>query len=171
MKIAIYSDIHDNIHNLDLALNKIKELEISKAICLGDFINPGIIKRIISFGIPTHFIWGNNDGEKVAITKLVLEADGFSIAGRREDRMEIEGRKVALLHHETFAKDLAQSGNFDAVFYGHTHEKELEMVDNCILANPGEISGHLTGVCSFIVWNTDDNSIEFIQLENSIINR
>jgi len=68
MKIAIISDIHENFHNLILALQEIEKHDIEQIICLGDLMNAGIAKILATQKIPVFMIWGNNDGEKVDIT-------------------------------------------------------------------------------------------------------
>jgi predicted phosphodiesterase len=72
MKIAIISDIHENFHNLTLFFKKIENIYIDKILFLGDFINNAIAKILANSSIPVYAIWGNNDGDKVAITKTAL---------------------------------------------------------------------------------------------------
>jgi putative phosphoesterase len=170
MKLAVFSDIHDNMHNLRLALGEMKRRNITRAYCLGDFINPGIVKQIIDSGIVVMSVWGNNDGEIAAITKLACQSNGqFQIADTTFMRAEVDGRTIFLSHHPDFAESLAKSGDFDAVFYGHNHIEYLEQLSNgCILANPGEISAHKTDRSTFLIWDTVDNSVVQIELEDII---
>jgi uncharacterized protein len=170
MKLAVFSDIHDNIHNLRLALSEMKRRGITRAYFLGDFMSPGIAKQIIESGIVVLAVWGNNDGERSGITKLVCQSAGqFQISDTTFIKAEVDGRNIFLTHHPDFAHSLAKSGDYDAVFYGHDHKEFLEQLPNgCILANPGEISGHLTDRSTFLVWDTVDNSVEQIELEDII---
>ena len=69
MKIAVLSDIHDNLVNLDLALQKIKELQAETMIFCGDFCSPFAAKQLAGFGLPVHAVFGNNDGDPFAILK------------------------------------------------------------------------------------------------------
>ena len=75
MKIAVISDIHENFHNLILAINKMKELEVEFIICLGDLINAGIAKVLSIQDIPSYLIWGNNDGEKVEVLNAAFRGN------------------------------------------------------------------------------------------------
>jgi len=169
MKIAVYSDIHDNQHNMRAALAKMKEVNIDSALFLGDFNAPFIVKELIKLGIKTHAIWGNNEGDKVNITKAILASEGlFTIAEKTYDTLELDGKRVCIIHHPDISEALAKSGEFDAVFYGHTHEKDFKMVNSCILANPGEISSQATGICSFIIWDTATNEVKFVEIANPI---
>ena len=53
MKIAIISDIHENFHNLILALESMATHNIEQILCLGDLMNSGIAKILAAQDIPT----------------------------------------------------------------------------------------------------------------------
>ncbi len=169
MKIAIISDVHGNFHNLILFLKQIKHHEIKKIIFLGDFVNNGIAKILAKSEVPVIAIWGNNDGDKVAITKTSLnEGSNLTMSFDTYDFLEIDNRKIFITHYTLLAKPMAKSGDFDAVFYGHDHKKNLDKINNCIIVNPGEISAHKTRIASFAIYNTKNNTAEIIDIENSI---
>ena len=69
MKIAVISDIHENFHNLILALQDIKKREVYGIVCLGDMMNAGIAKILAIQEVPVYLIWGNNDGEVVDVMR------------------------------------------------------------------------------------------------------
>jgi len=170
MKIAIISDIHDNMHNLKLAYQKAKELGAEQIICLGDFINPGVPKFLAKSEIPVFSIWGNNDGEKCLIMRVALEkGSNLTISDKIYDFLEIDGRKIFMTHFGDLAEPMAKSGEYDVVFHGHTHEKSENKIGDCLLVNPGELSSHKTGVASFSLYNTEDNTAEIVILD-SILN-
>ena len=165
MKIAIISDIHENVKNLNVVLDEIREQEVERILCLGDLINPGVAKILASFEIPTFAVWGNNDGDKVMTTKISLgEGSNLRMGNSTYDFVEFEGRKIFLTHHDDIAVSMAKSGDFDAVFYGHNHEAKKEMVGKCLVLNPGEISTHKTGKLSFAVYDMEANDGEIIML-------
>jgi len=170
MKIVIISDIHDNAHNLVLALKKIYSYGyIKKIIFLGDFVGAAIAGLLCASAIPVFAIWGNNDGDKALITKFANKDDsnlevGFDVF----DTMEIDKRKIFLSHYPLLAKPMAKSGEFDAVFYGHNHLKNKEMIGKCLLLNPGEIGAYKTGIANFAIYDTDTNDAEIIEIEGSI---
>lgn len=161
MKIAVFSDIHDNILNLEKFFTAIKSQNVTQLICLGDFINPGIVKRIIDSGYKTYAVWGNNDGEKVVITRFAEQSKGnFEISNNCEGIFNIDGKKVYTNHYPEIAPTVAKSGDFDAVFYGHNHEQYYQKLENgCILCNPGEISGHKTGKVTYAIWDTEAKEV------------
>jgi putative phosphoesterase len=171
MKIAIISDIHENYHNLVLFIREIeKSKDIEQIICLGDFVNGGIVKILANLSIPTFAIWGNNTGSKVEIMKTVLDKkNNLTITSDENfDFLTLAGRNFFLTHYPSLAEPMAKSGDFDAVFYGHDHVCNIEKIKNCLIVNPGEISSHKTGRATFALYDTKTNSAEIITLKGNI---
>jgi hypothetical protein len=169
MKIAVISDIHENFHNLIVALEEIKKRKVKQIIFLGDFINNGIAKVLAESVVPVFAIWGNNDGDKPAITKTALSnRSNLTVSDSVYDFLEFDGRKIFITHSADLAKPMARSGIYDAVFYGHNHIKHEDKIGSCLIANPGEISAHKTGSATFAVYDTKKNNVEFVTLKKSI---
>lgn len=160
MKIAVISDIHDNILNLNKALAVIKDNNCKVIIFCGDYCSPTTFKRLVEFGIPVHAIFGNVDGAKYEMMKAIIE-NKYKIE-HKNDLLEIEldGRKIAACHKPEFAEGLAATGKYDVVFHGHTHIARSEMIGKTLLVNPGEIYGGL-GKASFAIYDTAINNITF----------
>lgn len=166
MKIGILSDVHENAHNLILALEECKKLDVEKILFLGDFINNWIAKIFASSTIPVFSIWWNNDGDKVAITKTSLsEWSNLEIWFDTFDSLEIDNRKIFLTHYPMLARPMAKSWEFDAVFYGHDHKINMDKIWNCIIVNPWELSGHKFGQSSFVVYDTTTNIASIVYLD------
>lgn len=169
MKIGIISDIHENFHNLSLYMNNIKKHNIESILFLGDFMNNWIAKILAACEVPVYAIWGNNDGDRVAITKTALsEWSNLKVWFDTFDSIEIENKKIFLTHYPMLAKPMAKSWDFDAVFYGHNHLRNIDHINDCIIVNPWEISAHKTGKATFAVYDTKNNTAEIITLEWSI---
>ncbi len=169
MKIAIISDIHENAHNLILFLNDIKHRDVAQIICLGDLINAGIARILALQAIPVTTVWGNNDGERVAITALSLEEkSNLTVGFDTFDILEFGGRKIFITHYTMLAKPMAQSGEFDAVFYGHDHKKNIDHVDTCLVVNPGELAATRSGSATYALYDTLTNTADIMTLHNSI---
>ena len=161
MKIGILSDIHENFGNLNRALEMCKAMGVERLLCLGDLINPGVVRVLAHCGLPCHFIWGNNDGDKVLITKLALAADSqLTLSDRTYDFVEIDGRKIFMTHYDDLAQPMAHSGLYDVVLYGHNHQKFAGSAGNCLILNPGELFGYLTGIASFAIYDTAAHTAE-----------
>ena len=169
MKIAVISDIHENFHNLMKALEMMRENDVEYILCLGDLINPGIAQVLANCELPVFSIWGNNDGDKVMIVNLCHELDSnLKMGDKTYATLEIDGRKIFLTHYPELAKPMAESGNFDAVFYGHDHTKSQETIQDCIVINPGEISAHKTREATFVIYDTYTNQVDFLIVPDSI---
>ena len=169
MKIAIISDIHENFHNLILAIQEMDKQGVEQIFCLGDLINPGIGKVLATQSIPVFMIWGNNDGDRVEITLASKRAGSqLTVSARTFDFRDVDGRKFFLTHYDDLAKPMAQSGLYDAVFFGHNHDLSHEKIRDCWLLNPGELAASKTKTATFIIYDTQANDFEIINLEGSI---
>jgi len=169
MKIAVISDIHDNFHNTILLLKELQKKKVEQIIFLGDFIGTGIAKILAGSTIPIQAIWGNNEGDKGEIMRIALGKNSKLALGENSyDFLEFDGRKIFITHYPNLAKPMAQSGIYDALFYGHNHIKNEDMVGKCLIANPGEISAHRTGQSTYLIYDTKKNSINFFDLKNFV---
>ena len=69
MRIAILSDIHDNVWKLAAALKAAREADA--LICCGDLCSPFVVHQLgRAFSGPIHIVFGNNDGEKAGLRKI-----------------------------------------------------------------------------------------------------
>lgn len=160
MKIAILSDIHDNLENLNKALKLIKKYGCEAMIFCGDYCSPTTFKTLANTQLPLYAIFGNVDGAKYEIMRAIME-DKYKVE-QKDDFLEVEldGKKMAVCHKPEFAEGLAATGKHDVVFYGHTHQSKKEVRGTTLLANPGEIHGS-KGNPSFAVYDTKNNEVEF----------
>ena len=169
MKIAIISDIHENFHNLLLALQEMQKHQIEQILCLGDLMNCGVAKILATQDIPVHMIWGNNDGEVVEIVLTAAAKNSVMTVGLNTyDFMEFDGRKIFITHYDDLQEPMAKSGAFDAIFFGHSHIQSSEYIGNCLLVNPGEIAAAKTGKATFAIYDTKDNTASILTLADSI---
>ena len=162
MKIGIISDTHDNLWRLDEALPYLQQTEM--VIHCGDLISPFMIHRLgtgIS-GKPAHMVWGNNDGDKRAVSKAAEGYQGFRIHGEFAE-LEIGGLRIAVNHYPEIGHSLAQSDQYDLVCYGHDHTAHDEIIGRTLLLNPGEIMG-LHGTSTLVILKTETREFERIQI-------
>ncbi len=141
MKVAVFSDSHDNIPGLERALQDANAAGAEILLHCGDLVAPFIMDRLGKyFAGPIHIIFGNNDAD---LRLLQVTASGYpqiTLHGIYAE-VEADGRTIAMIHYPEPALRIAQSGQFDLVCYGHNHDKKVEQINSCILANPGEILG------------------------------
>ena len=169
MKIGIISDIHENFHNLILALKKMKEEKVEQIICLGDLMNDGIAKVLSISATPVFMVWGNNDGDRVVLTKTSSRAGSNLVSSiNTYDFLEYDNRKIFVTHFQDLAIPMARSGMFDAIFCGHTHISQIEQVGKCLIANPGEVSAQRPGTASLAIYDTTLHEVRLVVLENTV---
>ncbi|MDO8529920.1 MAG: metallophosphoesterase family protein [bacterium] len=151
MKVAIISDTHDNITNFNKIIGFLNKEKIMVLLHCGDICNEETIQEAEkNFNGEIEFARGNGDYhlEKVPDT---LELD-------------LDNKKVAVVHYPDLAKKLAESGKYDLVFYGHTHRPWEETIGKCRLVNPGELAGQRYKPC-FAIYDTQTDKLELKILE------
>ncbi len=160
MRIAILSDIHDNVWKLAAALDRAAGADAM--ICCGDLCSPFIVHQLgRGFAGPIHVVFGNNDGDLFRITANARRYPQIQIHGELFQG-EFDGRRVAANHYDGIARTLAASGRFEVVCYGHNHVFEIARVGETLTINPGAIMGATfaadgtrTDVPStFVIWDT-----------------
>ena len=161
MRIAILSDIHDNIWKLDEVL---KQLEgVDALIFCGDFCAPFTLAAIAEgFPGPVHVVFGNNDGDKWLLTRVADKAGNVTLHGAFA-ALELGDRKIAVTHYPEIAEGMAASGLYDLVCYGHNHTRKIERVGATLKVNPGEVMGRF-GVSSYAVYDTETGGAEIVEL-------
>jgi putative phosphoesterase len=164
MKIAILSDSHDNIWNLEKALSQVAELGATALLFLGDFCAPFTLKQIgdgFTAG-PIHAVFGNNDGDPFLLSKIAAGFEYVTLHGQYAE-LEFGGRKIAINHYPDISKRIAESGAFDAVFSGHDHQQYVHRSGKTLWANPGEIMGRF-GDPTFGIYDTETGEFEHMKL-------
>lgn len=151
MKIAIISDIHDNLANLGHFFEIIKDEEIEKIICCGDVCNFETLEFLNNIFLDEIFlIKGNNE---VYQEEEILKLKNISYLGRT-GIIKIENNKIGICHEPYFIDDLLeQNPDLDFIFYGHTHQPWMSNQGKTILINPGTLGGVFYKAC-FAIWDS-----------------
>lgn len=170
MKIAVISDIHDNVWRLKAALEKIREIKPEALVCCGDLCSPFIIDLLAQgYPGPIQLVFGNNDGDRATLMSRLYRTQGrvrargelaefWELNGRLAPRQEVEdpkgeikrdffdptfqGKRIAVNHYDYLARPLAASGHYNLVFYGHNHQRRHEYTPHCVALNPGALMGY-----------------------------
>jgi putative phosphoesterase len=164
MLIGVFSDIHDNLDNLRKALTIFKEQGAEALIFCGDFCSP-IPSRVMGadFEGNIHCVFGNGDGDRFHISNIAsTQYPNLKLHGEYAE-LEFEGAKVAVTHYPFYAEALARTGDYQAVFSGHTHEPYEARIGDCLWINPGEILGW-KGAATCAIYDTVTNSATYITL-------
>lgn len=159
MRIAVLSDSHDNIWNLEKGLNKLGDIGV--LLFLGDFCAPFSLKQIAdAFRGPIHCVPGNNDGDMFLLMTVAGVAGNVTFHNP-VGSLEFDSCKVAITHYPEIGEGLAATDKYQAVFSGHTHVFMQQQVGDTLWVNPGEIMGRF-GEPSFIIYDTETNAFERI---------
>lgn len=162
MRIAICSDIHDNVWKLDRALPDMNDA--NALIFCGDFCAPFTLKKL-AFGFegPVHAVLGNNDGDQRLLLKTAEEAGNVELHGQFAE-LELGGLLIGLNHYPEIARGLAASGKYDVVCYGHDHTLHEEQIGSTLLLNPGELMG-LNGRSTYMILDTKTRAVTVHEVE------
>ncbi|HEX4952256.1 MAG TPA: YfcE family phosphodiesterase [Thermoanaerobaculia bacterium] len=159
MKLAILSDAHDNIWKLAAALEKAWSTDA--LLFCGDFCAPFTLDQIgQGFPGPIHAVFGNNDGDRFLLAQVAARHPRVTLHGELA-RLELGGLRVGINHYPEIARDLARSGSYDLVCYGHDHRLHVGKEGATDLVNPGEIMGRL-GKSTFVVYDTAGRGVEVV---------
>lgn len=136
MKIGVISDTHDKFETTEEAIRLLTGQGAELLIHCGDICSPTTVRLFDS--IPTHFVFGNNDEPEELISTIA--AVGAFHQGEL-GQLTLAGKEIAWVHSHRWKQlhRLEHSGEFDYVFYGHTHEAESHRAGRTLVANPGAL--------------------------------
>lgn len=163
MDIAVLSDSHDRLELIEIAIGQLQEHGITTALHLGDYVMPYVMEILGNSGIQWYGVWGNNDGDRLAGYQKAAASGRVDIVDADFREIELEGRKLFLTHYPSIARLAARTSDYDAVFFGHSHQDSQEYVGNTLLANPGAVSGlRRAEGPSFGIYHPADNTFEIV---------
>lgn len=171
MKIAICSDIHDQVRHLKIALNFL-ETKVDALVVAGDLCSPFMIGLLgENFSKPVHIVFGNNDGD---LFRMTGQAQKFSQIHLHGEFMEQEfaAKKWAMNHYPEIARPMAASGLYDVIVYGHNHQYHITEADETLLINPGTLMGYNPVqdqeiAPTFVIYDSEAQEILSFQIQGS----
>lgn len=164
MKIAILSDIHDHLVNLNAALTRCRELKAEAIVCCGDLCSPFVAKALgDGTDVPVHIVFGNNDGDRFRIANVGRGLENLEFHGEYAE-LEFDGVGFSVNHFDTIGRGLAKGDAFDVVCFGHNHRQEIAVQGKTLIINPGEIYGGLTGRSTFVIYDTTERAATVIEV-------
>lgn len=166
LRLAVLSDIHDRSQNLAHILARLDPATIDALICCGDLGAPSIIHQLALFGAPLHICLGNCDQTQAASLLRMGHLRHAGICQGSGSRNLRPAGQAAFVHYPETAKELALSGLYKAVFYGHTHRarvEHLELTDGqrVLLANPGDIQGRYDEPRA-LLWDSESDALHWV---------
>ncbi len=164
MLIAIISDTHDNLANLERFFIWARNHEVEIIVHCGDIASASTVEYLAkNFSGEINLVYGNMDAKyRDAIYEASDERENIKLRGDLGE-LKIETSRgavsVGFCHLPETAKELAEGGKYDLVFYGHTHKPWIEKIGRTDLVNPGTLAG-LFNKATFAVYDTDSGKLE-----------
>ena len=164
MKLGLISDTHDNLSAVESAVKKFNEENVSAVLHAGDWCAPFTLVRLSKVNCKVYGVFGNVDGER-DFMKIKANEVGAIILGEFGE-LEFNGVKIALIHgkHEKIVEALAKSGMYHVIVRGHTHKAEVKKFNNCLIINPGEACGYLTGKKTIAILDLTKMTAKILEL-------
>lgn len=160
MLIGIMSDSHDNMNAIKKAVDFFNRKNVEIVLHAGDYVSPFTAQEFSKLKMKLVGVFGNNDGDKLYLTERFknigeIHPDPFEL--------EIEERKIVLMHQPKFVDELLVSKKYDIVIYGHTHKIDIRK-DTASVINPGECGGWITNKSTIGIIDTKTLAPEIINL-------
>lgn len=165
MKIGLLSDTHNNLPNLIAALETFRDRSIQTVIHCGDLTDFDLVSHFHDFRLI--YLTGNMDYASGTIQRRVAKLNQDNFAGP-VFRGKLDGVAVAATHSHIEGKlmELIQSGDYEWIFHGHTHQRRDEVIRGVRIVNPGALGGLKRSPRSFCIVDLNEPNVEFITLPN-----
>jgi putative phosphoesterase len=158
MLIGVVSDTHNRHATTQAALSQLAGRGIRTVLHCGDIEDPETVH--LFRGFDAHFVFGNCDSCLDELRSAMAQIGATLHEGWGS--LELEGRKLAFLHGHDHRqmRDLENSGHFDYLFYGHTHEAREHRTGSTRVINPGAL--HRARPKTFIILDLATGAVESV---------
>jgi len=165
MFIGAVSDSHDNLTQIDKAVQLLNNKKVGLVLHAGDYTSPFTIAHFKKLNCNFIGVFGNNDGDHPLLIKRFQETNNCIIRGQFT-QISVENYRIGLLHGDEIEllNTLIDSCYFNAVIHGHSHNSGIEQKGKTLVINPGELCGYLTGKATLALLDTERNSAEIVEL-------
>ena len=160
MLVGVIADTHDNMNMLKKAVDLFNERGVELVLHAGDYIAPFTAREFCRLKCKLVGVFGNNDGEKFGLKNNFMD---FGELHEGIHQLELDGKKTAITHSPEIAETLADSGAYDIVIYGHTHQADIRGPGPLVI-NPGECGGWLEGKSTVAVLDVAAMNAELVTL-------
>lgn len=169
MLIGIISDSHDNVGNLKQALLWMQKNGIGKILHCGDIVHLEMLAQAWpeDFLATLYCVKGNGDfdHEFERVPKIL---DEFLVYFGEVGELEIKEIPIAFCHQPKLAKELANTGKYQMVFYGHTHKPWIEKIGATFMINPGNLGGQRVEA-TLAIYDTVEKRLDLKKLADLIV--
>ena len=154
--IGIISDTHDNTEAVRKAVELFNERGVEIVLHAGDIISPFTAKHFSPLKAQMKCVFGNNDGDRPALVHAFAGIADFEPGWRKV----VHNSLTIFLTHRPFPDPPSGCGLY---VYGHTHKAEIKKGD-CVILNPGECGGWVSGKRTVAVLNPSVMEVEIVEI-------
>ena len=163
MKLAVISDLHDNVAAWRLVLKTLQHEQIEQLINCGDTCAPAMLKEMaMSFNGQIHTVFGNVADRELE-AKVSKELPNVHHYGDRAE-IVLEKKFILVVHIPKDIEKIARAGEYQLICHGHTHLKRWEKIGSTWVLNPGTAGG-MFQYPSMAIVDLDTLSAKFIDLK------
>jgi len=126
--------------NLQLAVQRFREKDVEVVLHCGDLTQVEVAMQLVEFRVICTFGNGDWNANEIRRSLMAFRPDNF---GDMVFRGSIAGVRIAATHGhlQGMVEALAACGEYDFVFYGHSHRRKVERVQQTQVVNPGALGG------------------------------
>src|SRR5262245_27021398 len=137
MKIGVVSDTHGRLEITQKAIHLYRECGADLILHCGDIDCAKTVRLFTP--IPSHFVFGNWDLRPTRLKSAIAEIGG--VWHDEIGRLDVAGKRLAWVHGHVRGQRqrLETSGDFDFLFYGHSHKHEVHRAGRTMVINPGAL--------------------------------
>ena len=144
------SDTHDDMESIKKAVAFFNSKKVDMVLHAGDLVSPFTFEALDLLESDFAGIFGNNDGDR-----LLLNQKSGGRLFNQPHVMELDGRRLVMVHEPRVVEELVASGGFDAVIYGHLHTTDVRRVDGgALVLSPGKVARLHKGESTVALLNT-----------------
>ncbi len=160
--VGIMSDSHDNRHAVKQAVSFFNDVSCGLVIHAGDFVAPFAAGELEALDCPVKAVFGNCDGEKTGLKQTFQDWGEINPEPFHFDWL---GMRFLLTHTHFRLPEYTRGKNLDIIIYGHTHKPEVRRENSCLIVNPGEAGGWLSGKKTIALLDVKEFSVDIIPLD------
>ena len=162
MKIGVIADTHDDSDVIEQAVERFIAEGVDVVIHCGDIVAP-FSATPFDADFDVYAVRGNNDGEWA----LANTVDEFGTYLGEMGELTFDGIDFAVYHgtSQPIVDALVESGAYDYVLHGHTHERVREKHEGTVRLNPGGIAiPQAPNPPTAVIIDTETDEIETFEL-------
>ena len=161
MLFGVIADTHENMGNIDKAVQIFNDYKVEAVFHCGDWISPITSDHFKDLNCRLYGVFGNNDGDK---NFLLKRYSGIAEIYPSPHKFTVNNVKVLVMHEPDFLEEFIESNSFDLILYGHTHDIEIRNIGDLIVCNPGEAGGWLRDRSTICIIDTINKEVKTIDI-------